>query len=100
MKKVLLTNLPLYGSVIGEYDNEELPKNGDSYKLEKCYSVIITPDGRIGMASIKDVFMLGVDSIETNCQYMVVDDSSSLMNAYISSSSKITLPQKPSKIIT
>ncbi|MEO0271594.1 MAG: hypothetical protein ABIM30_00675 [candidate division WOR-3 bacterium] len=100
MKKVLLTSLPLYGTTIGEYSGEELPKNGNPYKIEKCYSVVVAPDGRIGLAPVKEVFMLSEDTIETNCQYIVVNENSPLMNAYTSSLSKIVLPRTHGKIIT
>lgn len=97
-KILLLTNLPLFGTVIGELKGNKLPNNGEPYALDNIVSVIISPDGRIGMAKLGDLFQVK-GSLTVNAPYVVIDETNPLMAPYTSTVSNIVIPQGNKKII-
>ena len=98
METILLISVPMYGTIVGKYKGESLPSGGP-YLLTDVVSAVISPDGRIGMARLTDVFSDSLNEITTTAPYVVLDEKNPIVSAYKSSISKIVVPQNNKNIV-
>ncbi len=82
--------MPIYGPIIGEYEGDEPPTG--LYTLKNGVSVIVTPDGKVGMAKIAEIF--GINEIKTNTPYTVIEEPNKLYNLYYQQFNKIVQPER------